>query len=67
MALQQTRGIHTHVDNRRQMTAEVSNASSTHALAQMHEQIQPNAREHRPVPHALTQGPQKTPLGTKQH
>ena len=45
----------------------LSNASSTHALGQMHEQIQPNAREHRPVPHALTQVPQKTPLGTKQH
>ena len=42
-----------------------TNANSTHALAQVHEQTQQNTRERRPLQDALTQVPHKTLLGTK--
>ena len=44
----------------------LTNADSMHALAQVHEQTTQNAREHRPLPHALAQVPHKTPLGMKE-
>ena len=40
--------IHARVDNRRPLTAQVYQHSK-HALAQVHEQTQQNAREHRPL------------------
>lgn len=42
-----------------------TNANSTHALAQVHEQTQQNTRERRPQQDALAQVPHKTPLGMK--
>lgn len=45
----------------------LTNASSKHALVQVHERAQQNAREHRPLTGALAQVPRKTPLGVKKH
>ena len=63
MVLQQRRGIHAHMDNRR--LHRLTNASSMHALGQVHEQTQDSAREHRPLLDTLAQVPNKTPLGMK--
>ena len=44
-----------------------TNVGSMHALAQVHEQTVQNARECRPLAHALAQVPHKTLLGLKEH
>ena len=45
----------------------LTNAGSTHALVCVHEQTTLNARERRPLPHALAHVPHKTPLDMKEH
>ena len=44
----------------------LTNATSKHALVQVHEQTQQNAREPRPLTNALAQVPHKTLLGTRE-
>ena len=55
--------INSHVDNRRPLTVQGTNASSKHALVQLHEWTQQNARERRPL---TVQGPRKTFLGMRE-
>ena len=52
------------VDNRRPLTAQgFTNASSKHALAQVHERTQQKARERRPLMDALVQVPHQNTTG----
>ena len=44
----------------------VTNASSEHALVQVHEQTQQNTRECRPLTDTLVQVPDETPMGMKE-